>query len=137
MSWRAERICTQCAAAFQPKREAQRHCSTRCRNVAKVRRHRHKKSGYTPEKRLQAMAANKKRLRLPTEQRRRPESSLRPTVADNPPPVRYGWDLSDLPLTPNPLDGALVLSGDDYPTETDADGITPILPACLRRRKAT
>ena len=88
-------------------REAQLYCSSRCRNLAKVRRHR---SGYTawpltavPTKRLHAV----------------PPASRRPT--ENPTPYFN-------PHGPTP--GAL--KGDDYPLTYDADGY-PELPACLDR----
>jgi hypothetical protein len=52
----------------------------------------------------------------------------------NPPPIRFGCDPSDLPLKPSPLDGKLVLSGDDVTIDMDADG-DPIMPECLWRTK--
>lgn len=39
----------------------------------------------------------------------------------------------DVPLKPSPLDGRMVLLGDDYPIEMDADGY-PVMPECLRRK---
>jgi hypothetical protein len=121
--------CQSCGDQFTPARAWQRFCSPACQERAKKRRLRAENAGTNPG------PAHK-----PAECRDTAPSALpaapRPTVADNSPPVRYGWDPSDLPLTPSPLDGKLVLSGDDYPIEIDADG-DPILPACLDRRRKT
>ena len=58
------------------------------------------------------------------------------SVAQPSPPAEQfqdpqGW--GDALLKPSPLDGKLVLLGDDYPIEMDADGY-PEIPACLDRR---
>jgi hypothetical protein len=121
--------CQSCGDQFTPARAWQRFCSPACQERAKKRRLRAENAGTNPDP-----------VHKPAECRDTAPSALpaapRPTVADNSPPVRYGWDPSDLPLTPSPLDGKLVLSGDDYPIEIDADG-DPILPACLDRRRKT
>ena len=45
MTWRDEiRVCGVCSTQFQPKREGQSYCSTRCRNNAAQKKHRHREA---------------------------------------------------------------------------------------------
>ena len=101
-----------CQQSFRPMREAQAYCSPRCRNLAKVRRHR---SGYIspthspiPCNRFSAVLTH-------------PGNSTAPSGSSTAPYFN--------PHGPTP--GAL--QGDDYPLTYDADGF-PELPACLDRR---
>ena len=118
--------CQGCGDQFTPARAWQRFCSPACQERAKKRRLRAENAG-----------TNADPVRKPAECRdtapSKPPAAPRPIVADNSPPVRYGADWSDLLLTASPLDGKMVLSGDDYPIETDADG-WPVMPECLRRK---
>lgn len=113
--------CQSCGTSFTPKREWQRFCSPACKDKTKKRRRRR------PEKRGDRASPLSPPVKCgdkpPAPPRRPLRANVAPTV--NPPPVRYGWvpSQSDPPLTP----------GDDYPIEMDADGVTPILPECLRR----
>src|SRR5262245_11583737 len=110
--WKTEqRICA-CGERFTPKREGQKHCSTRCRDLTKKRL---KRSGdkaltLTPGPR----SGDKGSTSLPT------------GLGDGPTMV---WPERDDKPWPTP--GAL--QGDDYPLEYYEDGY-PKLPACLDRR---
>jgi hypothetical protein len=120
--------CQSCGDEFTPARAWQRFCSPACQERAKKRRLRAENAGTNPG------PAHK-----PAECRDTAPSALpaapRPAVADSQSPQSYGWDPSGLRLTASPLDGKLVLSGDDVHIEMDADN-DPVMPACLRRAKA-
>ena len=116
MTWRDEvRRCDVCTRRFLPKREGQRHCSTRCRNNAAQRSHRDKQTS------TEAMTG-KPLAPSPRRSDDKP-SAPHPRHAAPVPAPSYGWG--------NPGDPPL--QGDDYPLEYYDDGF-PKLPACLDRR---
>ena len=119
-AWRGEVRTCACGTIFSPKREKQRHCSTRCRVADAVNRHR---SDYTeadptqlPEKRLQGLSDS-------------------PSAFSDGPTMVWPDDRTEhLEHGSNP-DGSTpgALQGDDYPLTYDGSGY-PELPACLDRR---
>ena len=123
-------ICQSCGAEFTPTRPWQSCCRKTC--AGRLRQQRRRGAQKWRDTASPVSQQAKWRDTAPSE----PPAAPRPVVADNSPPVRYGCDPSDLPLTPSPLDGKLVLSGDDYELEYDATGF-PEIPACLDRRRKT
>ena len=126
----AKNTCLSCGVVYTPTRPWQSCCTKTC--AGRLRQERRRQAQKRRDTTSPVSQQAKWRDTAPS----KPPAAPRPIVADNPPPVRYGWDPSDLPLTPSPLDGKLVLSGDDYPIEMDADGY-PIMPMCLDRRRKT
>ena len=107
MKWQHRR-CEACESEFSPVREAQIHCSPRCRNRLKVRCHR---SGYM--------------VRPPTTiQEKRLHAVLPPSEGLTESPTPYFNPHGPTPGT---------LQGDDHPLTYDANGY-PELTACLDRR---
>jgi hypothetical protein len=120
--------CQSCGDQFTPARAWQRFCSPACQERAKKRRLRAENAGTNPgPAHKPAKCRDTAPIALP--------AAPRPAVADSQSPQSYGWDPSGLRLTASPLDGKLVLSGDDVHIEMDADN-DPVMPACLRRAKA-
>ena len=107
--WRNEIRTCDCGARFTPKREMQRHCSTKCGTRARVSQHRTRymdADPVIPEKPLQA-------------------TSDSPTgLGDGPTMV---WREREYTVSP-------ALSGEDVQLQYYEDGY-PKLPACLDRRR--
>jgi hypothetical protein len=125
MSAHVAATCQSCGVVYTPTRPWQSCCTKTC--AGRLRQERRRQA----QKRRDTTSLVSQQAKWRDTAPSKPPAAPRPIVADNPPPVRYGWDPSDLPLTASPLDGKLVLSGDDYPIEG-----YPIMPACLDRRKA-
>ena len=118
-NWKNEVRTCACGGKFSPKRDAQRHCSTKCRDVAKKRL---KRSGDKP--------ANATKLSGSGDT---PVSDVPGGLADGSTMV-WPEDRNSPEHGSNP-DGSTpgALQGDDYPLEYDENGY-PELPACLDRR---
>src|SRR5262245_53408568 len=113
MDWKKEVRTCLCGSRFGPKREMQRHCSTKCRVKRAMETYRRSDNG-SPTLTQIPRSDNTGVSDAPT------------ALSDGPTMV---WPVrSDDPW---PTPGAL--QGDDYPLEYSEDGY-PKLPACLDRR---
>ena len=112
-NWRNEKRGCWCGETFRPKRQAQRHCSASCRDLAKKRL---KRSG------------DKAPNTIPVARSGDTPLSDFPTGSGNGPTMV--WPERDTQPWPTP--GAL--RGDDVQLEYYEDGY-PKLPACLDRRR--
>jgi hypothetical protein len=110
--WRNEIRTCDCGDGFAPKREKQRHCSARCRDVAKKRL---KRSG------------DKTTDPIPVARSGDTPTTNHPQGLGNGPTMV--WTERDDKSWPTPT----ALQGDDYRLEYYEDGY-PKLPACLNRR---
>jgi hypothetical protein len=137
-------ICPSCGAEFTPTRSWQSCCTKTC--ASRLRQERRRKAQKWRDTTSPVSQSHKWRDSRPHPPRRAlaaPPEGLRPYEWPTPPrglegehvparsadPDQAVWD--GIPLKPSPLDGRMVLSGDDVELEYDADG-WPVLPAFLR-----
>jgi hypothetical protein len=124
MHWKQELRKCRCGESFRPKRESQRHCKERCRDLDKKHR---KRSGDKNAPLTQGPRSGDTPLTdAPTGSVAHAEGK-RGTLGDGPTMI---WPERDPHVWPTP--GAL--QGDDYPLEYYEDGY-PKLPTCLDRRR--
>jgi hypothetical protein len=114
-------ICQSCGAEFTPTRPWQSCCRKTC--AGRLRQQRRRGAQKWRDTASPVSQPAKWRDTAPSAPLCAPAG---PVVADS-----YGFGHGD-DLKPSPLDVKLVLLGDDYPIEMDADGY-PVMPACLRR----
>lgn len=122
IDWRVETRTCACGETFKPSREGQRHCSAKCRDLAKKRLKRSgdraqvlieiPRSGDTATGDVPSGLADGSTMVWPDDRVDRPDHGSNPDGS-----------------TPG------ALHGDDYPISIDANGY-PELPACLDRRPA-
>jgi hypothetical protein len=132
-------VCKSCGGPFTPKRAWQECCKQACAN--RLRQQRRREAGKCRDSQPAVSQPADRRDTAPCAPPMAPQAIVsKPTRVDSNPAPGFGHGYADRAgrhdLKPSPLDGKLVLPGDEYIIEMDSDGY-PIMPECLRRKEAS